>query len=109
MVADITILLGSEEKRKSLLIERLSEFIKKYGDDRRTEVTQVVIEKDEKKETIANVEPEKCVVVLTESGMIKRVAADSYRVQKRNGAGVKTQDDITKEIIRTNTIDNLMI
>ena len=109
LVADITILLGSEEKRKSLLIERLSEFIKKYGDDRRTEVTQVVIEKDEKKETITNVEPEKCVVVLTESGMIKRVAADNYRVQKRNGTGVKTQDDITKEIIRTNTIDNLMI
>ena len=63
--------------------------------------------KEEKE--IQYVEPEKCVVVMTEGGLIKRVPASSFRTQKRNGKGVKTQDDITAAVIRTNTIDSLMI
>lgn len=78
-----------------------------YGDARRSIITQVASTKEEKE--IEFVEPEKCVVVLTESGLVKRVPATSFRNQKRNGKGVKTQDDITNMVIRTNTIDNLMI
>ena len=78
-----------------------------YGDARRSTITQVVSTKEEKE--IEFVEPEKCVVVLTESGLIKRVPATSFRNQRRNGKGVKTQDDITNMVIRTNTIDNLMV
>jgi DNA gyrase subunit A len=37
------------------------------------------------------------------------VPSASFRTQKRNGVGVKTQDDITSMVIRTNTIDSLMI
>lgn len=78
-----------------------------YGDARRTTITQVAITKEEKE--IEFVEPEKCVVVMTEAGTIKRIPATSFRTQKRNGKGVKTQEDITSMIIRTNTIDSLMI
>lgn len=78
-----------------------------YGDARRSTITQVAITKEEKE--IEFVEPEKCVVVLTESGLIKRVPTASFRNQKRNGKGVKTQDDITQAVIRTNTVDSLMI
>ena len=46
---------------------------------------------------------------MTEGGLIKRIPAASFRTQKRNGKGVKTQDDITQAVIRTNTIDSLMI
>ena len=80
----------------------------KYGDTRRTTITQIAPETKEEKE-IEFVEPEKCVVVLTESGCIKRIPATSFRTQKRNGKGVKTQDDITNMVLRTNTIDSLMI
>ncbi len=79
----------------------------KYGDERRTIITQVATTKEEKE--IEFVEPEKCVVVMTEGGLIKRVPTKSFRTQKRNGKGVKTQDDITSAVIRTNTIDSLMI
>ena len=79
----------------------------KYGDERRTTITQVATTKEEKE--IEFVEPEKCVVVMTEGGLIKRVPTKSFRTQKRNGKGVKTQDDITSAVIRTNTIDSLMI
>ena len=90
-------------------LERLFNEIKaKYGDSRRTTITQIAEETKEEKE-IAFVEPEKCVVVLTEGGCIKRIPTTSYRTQKRNGKGIKTQDDITNMILRTNTIDSLMI
>ena len=83
-------------------------YIKKtYGDARRSTITQVASTKEEKE--IEFVEPEKCVVVMTEGGLIKRIPATSFRTQKRNGKGAKTQDDITHAVIRTNTIDSLMI
>jgi DNA gyrase subunit A len=78
-----------------------------YGDARRTTITHVEVAKEDKE--IEFVEPEKCVVVMTEGGLIKRVPSTSFRTQKRNGKGVKTQDDITHAVIRTNTIDSLMI
>jgi DNA gyrase subunit A len=46
---------------------------------------------------------------MTEGGLVKRIPASSFRTQKRNGKGAKTQDDITHAVIRTNTIDSLMI
>ena len=100
-------LISSNENMQQELISRLQNFVKKYGDSRRTELAQIVEEKEEKE--IAYVEPEKCVVVLTESGLVKRIPSTSFRTQRRNGKGVKTQDDITSMVIRTNTIDSLMI
>ena len=78
-----------------------------YGDPRRSTITQVATTKEEKE--IEFVEPEKCVVIMTEGGLVKRIPSTSFRTQKRNGKGVKTQDDITHAVIRTNTIDSLMI
>lgn len=100
--------INNIDKRKEIFISRLQNFTKKYGMTRRTELTQISEPKDGEKE-IANVEPEKCIVVLTESGYIKRMPTASFRAQRRNTKGVKTQDDITSMTIRTNTIDNLMI
>lgn len=93
---------------QSELIKRLKHLVSIYGDERRTEITQISDSTKEEKE-IEFVEPEKCVVVLTESGLVKRVPSSSFRTQKRNGKGVRTQDDITSMVIRTNTIDSLMI
>ena len=73
----------------------------------RTELTQIEIKKEDKE--IQFVEPEKVVVIMTDSGLIKRVPATSFRTQRRGGKGVKTTDDIVNAVIRTNTIDSLMI
>lgn len=89
------------------LIRLFEELKKKYGDARRTTITQVAVTKEEKE--IEFVEPEKCVVVLTEAGTVKRIPTTSYRQQKRNGKGIKSQEDITSAVIRTNTIDQLMV
>ena len=90
------------------LVKRLKSLVATYGDERRTELTQIADSTKEEKE-IEFVEPEKCVVVMTEGGLIKRIPSTSFRTQRRNTKGVKTQDDITSCVIRTNTIDSLMI
>lgn len=84
-----------------------TEIKNKYGDERRTKITQVNITKEEK-ETIY-IEPEKCVVIMNEDGLIKRIPSTSFRNQRRNGKGVKTQGDIVTATIRTNTVDSLMV
>ena len=92
---------------KEELRNRLNVLVKTYGDARRTVLSQITVAKEEKE--IEFVEPEKCVVILTEAGTIKRIPTSSFKAQKRNGKGVKTQEDITSMVLRTNTIDSLMI
>ena len=106
--------LAEMEKLSAIILNPIPELKKiftelkeTYGDPRRTKITQVTVAKEEKE--IEFVEPEKCVVVMSETGIIKRIPSSSFRTQKRNGKGVKTQGDITSAIIRTNTIDSLMV
>jgi DNA gyrase subunit A len=89
------------------LHSRLDEIVRKYGDERRTELAQIEVPKEEKE--IELVEPEDVVVICTQSGDIKRVPKTSFRVQKRNCKGIKTQDDAILSSISTNTIDTLLI
>ena len=89
------------------LTSRLDEIVRKYGDARRTELAQIEVPKEEKE--IELVEPEDVVVICTQSGDIKRVPKTSFKVQKRNGKGIKTQDDAVLSSISTNTIDTLLI
>ena len=88
---------------------RLGMLVSKYGDARRTEITQIEEPKNKEEKEVAMIPPEKCVVVMTESGNLKRIPATAFRAQRRGGKGVKTQDDITSAVIRTNTVDSLMI
>ncbi len=103
-IAALNLILANPQAE---LRKRLQSLVATYGDARRTELTQITVAKEEKE--IQFVEPEKCVVVLTEAGTIKRIPTASFRAQKRNGKGIKTQEDITSMVLRTNTIDNLMI
>ena len=99
--------LKNKDTQLEILINRLDDFIKKYNTPRCTELTQITIEKEAKE--IQNVEPEEVVVVVTENGYVKRVPKTAFKSQKRGGKGVKTQDDITKWVFKTNTIDTLMV
>ena len=107
-IADMKAILADVERIKDIIKERLHKIVEKYGDDRRTELLQLDTPTKEEKE-IVYVEPEKCIVTMTESGLIKRIPATSFRTQRKNGKGVKTTGDITVATIRTNTIDSLMI
>jgi DNA gyrase subunit A len=106
-IAYFTTLMQSEEEQRKVLISRLQGLVKKFGDARRTELAQISVKPEEKE--IEEVVPEDCVVIISQSGDIKRVASKSFKAQKRNGKGVKSEDDAVLDMISTNTIDTLMI
>ncbi len=107
LVKDWTILINSEDALKSELETRLRGFVARYGDARRTELAQIELPKKEKE--VELVTPENCVVVMSQTGDIKRVPTSSFKVQNRNGKGVKTVDDALLDMISTNTVDTLML
>lgn len=99
-------ILKSREIRLNIIKENLQNFTKKYATKRKTQITQITIKPEEKE--IETVVPEDVVVVLSQSGDIKRIPVKSFKVQKKNGKGVKSEDDAILETISTNTIDTLM-
>ena len=106
-IANYNDILSSHDRQKTIIRERLSEIVKKYGDARRTELAQIDIPKEEKE--IAEVTPEDVVVMLSQTGDIKRIPKASFRTQRKGGKGVKTADDAVMATIRTNTIDALLL
>ena len=100
-------ILDSRNEQVGILKVRLNGLVKKYGDARRTELTNIEVKPEDKE--IEEVVPEDCVVILSQTGNIKRVPQKSFKVQRRNGKGVKTKDDVIMSTISTNTIDNLLI
>lgn len=96
-----------ESYRRIKLSDKIAVLKKKYGDTRRTELTQVEVAKDEKE--VEMVAPEECVVFMSQSGDVKRIPATAFKLQKRNGKGVKSEEDAVLDIISTNTIDTLMV
>ena len=105
-VIELSHLIESREDQEKTVRERLESIVKKYGDDRRTELDHIEIKPEEKE--IETVTPEDVVVIISNSGEIKRVAKSSFRVQRKGGKGVKTEDDAILDTIATNTIDTLL-
>ena len=106
-VQDIQAILSSEELQKNQIKIRLTDLVKKYGDKRRTELTQIDLPKVEKE--VAVIIPEDCVVVATQTGNIKRIPKASFKVQNRAGTGVKTSDGAPLAVLSTNTVDTLLL
>ncbi|MCM1324787.1 MAG: hypothetical protein NC218_11785 [Acetobacter sp.] len=106
-IKSYTDLLNSTELQLRTIKERLQNLVNKYGDARRTDLAQIAITKEEKEKV--EIIPEDCVVVITQSNLIKRIPTKSFRTQKRNSTGIKNGDDIVAYMVRTNTLDNLMV
>ena len=94
--------------RESIIKDRVENFAHGYKDaGRKTELMHIDIKAEDKE--IVEVVPEDCVVIATQAGNIKRVASNSFKIQKRNGKGVKNEDEAIMDMISTNTIDNLLL
>ena len=100
-------LLQNKDLQLKEIRKRLDAIVKKYGDERRTELTQIEIPKEEKE--IVEVVPEDCVVIITKTGDVKRIPSKNFKVQRKNGKGIKSEDNAILDTISTNTIDNLMV
>ena len=103
---DLNDIINNEDRQIKIIRERLAEIVKKYGDSRRTELTQVEIKPEEKE--IVEVVPQDVVVVTTESGLIKKIPVSNFKVQHRNTKGIKSSDDVLMSTIKTNTVDYIL-
>jgi DNA gyrase subunit A len=77
-------LLADEAKVKAIVRKDLEELRDKYGDDRKTEISDDGSDVD-MEDLIAD---EPAVVTISHEGFVKRLPIDTYRVQNRGGKGV---------------------
>ncbi len=108
VIAFLKKLLGSEQEILGVIKKEIQELKKKYGDERRTKIAGGFAEIREKD----LIEKKDVVVMLTNSGYIKRLDVSSYREQKRGGAGVTGTDlkeeDFVNKLLTCNTHDYLL-
>ena len=85
-IASLESILASDVKVRMLIKEDMDDLAKKYGDDRRTEITD-----QEATELSAEdlVPKEEVMVTLTHRGYVKRQPLRVFRAQKRGGVGLK--------------------
>ena len=100
-------ILDNQDEQIGILKVRLQGLVNKYGDARRTELTQIEVTKEEKEK--AEVVPEDVVVIVNNLNEVKRIPKKSFKVQHRRGVGVKTASESTRIMLATNTVDTLMI
>ena len=100
-------ILDNRDEQISILKVRLQGLVNKYGDARRTELTQIEESKDEKEKI--EIVPEDVVVIVTHGGDIKRIPKRNFKTQHRKGIGTKTLDQAVLSVTSTNTIESLMI
>ena len=98
-------LLKNESKRWDLIIDELEEVKEKYGDSRKTEITESYVETTEE-ELIPH---ETDTIVLTEDNRISRIEADTFSAQKRGGKGVYTgsSESEIKQLITCDSHDRV--
>ena len=107
-IAEYNEILASETRKLELVKEEAIAVRNKYADPRRTEICAISGEVD-----IEDLIPkEDCVVTMTKFGYIKRLAEDTYKLQRRGGRGVsgmsRKEDDIATEMFISNSHDFIL-
>jgi DNA gyrase subunit A len=85
-IAYLESILASDLKVRLLIKDDMDELIKKYGDERRTEITDLEATELSAEDLVPK---EEVVVTLTHRGYVKRQPLRVFRAQKRGGVGLK--------------------
>lgn len=101
-------ILADEHKILNIIKEELTAVKAKYGDARRTQITDAVSDMN-----IADlIEEEDVVITLTHNNYIKRIPVTTYRNQKRGGRGVTgmgtKEEDYVENITITSTHNTIL-
>ena len=107
-IKDYLEILASETRKLEIVKEELIAIRNKYADPRRTEICAISGEVD-----IEDLIPqEECVLTLTRFGYVKRLAADTYKIQRRGGRGVsgmsRREEDVATEMFIINSHDYVL-
>ena len=107
-ITDLEDIIANESRQRSIIKDEITEIRNKYGDERRTDISDVSGEVDIE-ELIPN---EDCVLTLTNLGYIKRQSVDTYKTQRRGGKGItgvgKREEDVATDMFITNSHDYVM-
>ena len=107
-ISDLQNILADEQKILDIIKEELSAVKAKFGDARRTQITD-----DSSDVDIADLIAEEDVVItLTHNNYIKRIPVTTYRNQKRGGRGVTgmgtKEEDYVENMIITSTHNTIL-
>lgn len=109
LINDLQAILDSDNRKYEIIREEVIKLKTTYADKRRTSI-------EDKRNDIDIedlIKEEEVVVTITNKGYVKRVTADSYKLQKRGGVGVNStntvEDDEVKNIYTVKTLDRLLI
>jgi len=102
-------LLKSQKKQLKIIKDDLAELVKKYGDERRTDIAPDAEQEIDEEDLV----PDRPILIsITERGYIKRVMALTFRSQKRGGIGVKghsiRDEDEIMSLIPARTLDTVL-
>ena len=107
-IAEYKRILSSRENEIEVVIKELLEIKEKFGDDRRTEITNSDASIDDED----LIPQEDIVITLSRGGYVKRLPADTFRAQNRGGRGVKgaslNENDVVELMIYTKTHTDLL-
>lgn len=109
-ISDLKDILDREERVVEIIREDLDDLEKRYGDDRRTEISDEEIDGSfDIEELIAE---EMMVVTFSRDGYVKRTPLDTYRAQGRGGRGIRGSDakegDVIQSLFVAGTHDYLL-
>ncbi|MFX1389804.1 MAG: DNA gyrase subunit A [Promethearchaeota archaeon] len=106
-------ILKQKKLRLNIIKKDLDELIKKYGDERKTEIKMVEhheVKEIEKKDLIKK---ETTIVILTKNQYIKRISLAEYQAQRRGGRGKKgmtvREEDFIIDLFVCSTHDTILI
>ena len=108
-IIDYKDILAKPERVIAIIKEEMLEIKRKYADERRTHIDMTAIDYIEDESLIP---VENTLITLTNKGYIKRVTADTYRIQNRGGVGIKgmstNEEDVVDKMINMETHDYIL-
>jgi DNA gyrase subunit A len=108
-VAYLEDLLADPRKITYLVRDELADLKKKFGDARRTEIVSDFAGEITDEDLVAN---EKVLITISGRGYVKRMPANTYKVQRRGGRGIIGQvlreEDALRHMIAANARDNIL-
>lgn len=108
-IDDYKDILAKPERVDQIIFNELLDIQKRFGDERRTEISDSEIISIDDEDLI---EKQNVLLTLTHNGYIKRMSADEFKVQNRGGRGIRgmgvQNDDFINHLIYVNTHDYLL-
>jgi len=109
LIKELELILKSREKTLDIVYKELEAIKEKYGDGRRTKVIATALGEFKEEDLVPL---EEAVVVLTESGYVKRMNPTLVRAQHRGGKGMTgmgtREEDAVTHFVSTQTHDNAL-